>query len=81
MKCHFIYDKRCGKILIPGCMGVAVYGDMRRCTCRPETFKQFEKKEYNEAMKNMKLQIKELEQENARLWRIIKRFQKGNSSK
>lgn len=33
MKCHYIYDKIAGKVLIPGCMAVAVSGRIEDCTC------------------------------------------------
>ena len=74
MKCHYIYDKEAGKVLIPGCWG-AIYGDMSQCTCRSEitTFAQFEKKEYNKILNEKQSQIKELEKEVARLNRILKR--------
>lgn len=63
-KCHYIHDKEAGKVLIPGCYG-AMYGDMSLCTCRPEKIETEQSKE--------KKLIKELEKENARLWRIIKK--------
>ena len=33
MKCHYINDRIAGRILIPGCMGVAVSNDIGDCTC------------------------------------------------
>ena len=30
--CHHIYDAEAGRVLIPGCMGTAVYG-LSGCTC------------------------------------------------
>lgn len=33
MKCHYIYDKIAGKVLIPGCMAVAVSNRIEDCTC------------------------------------------------
>ncbi len=76
MKCHYVYDKEYGKVHIPGCWAVVHSGDPKRCTCRsfPETFQQFEKKEYTEKLLEKNRQIKELEQENARLKRIIKKL-------
>jgi hypothetical protein len=67
MKCHFVYDKIVGKVLIPGCMGTAHAG-IEYCTCR-----------YNyQSGKNDKVEtrkeVKELEKENASLHRIIKRL-------
>ena len=74
-KCHYIYDKEAGKVLIPGCWSVVHSNDMADCTCRnyPETFAQFERKEYNEKLNEQKEYIKELEKEVARLNRILKR--------
>ena len=63
MKCHYIYDKQVGKILIPGCMGTAVYG-VERCTCRNESHSPKNEKD---------VLIKELEKENARLNRVLRR--------
>jgi hypothetical protein len=35
MKCHYITDKKTNqRVLIPGCMGMAVYNDRSYCTCR-----------------------------------------------
>ncbi len=74
-KCHFIYDKEAGKVLIPHCWSVVISNDMSQCTCRDnvETFAQFERKEYNEKLNEQKLYIKELECEVSRLNRIIKK--------
>ncbi|QDP55189.1 MAG: hypothetical protein Tp170SUR191951_27 [Prokaryotic dsDNA virus sp.] len=33
-QCHYEYDEAGNRIMIPGCMGGAVYGD-NGCTCRP----------------------------------------------
>jgi hypothetical protein len=74
MKCHYTYDKEAGKVLIPGCMAVAVHGSMSYCTCRPEkelTFAQFERQEYNKIVADLREQIKSLEKENARLERTL----------
>lgn len=75
-KCHYIYDKEIGKVLIPGCYGMLHTEDMSNCTCRdyPETFAQFEKKEYNIKLQELKLQVIELEKENSSLHRIIKKL-------
>ena len=76
MKCHYIYDKKAGKILIPGCMGTAAMG-IHNCTCRPETAHyNLERERYNETVKALRADKKELEQENARLNRIIKKLLK-----
>lgn len=57
MKCHYENIENVGKVLIPGCMAVAVSGDIERCTCHPTTIRQFEKPKYKE-------HVKELEEEN-----------------
>ena len=64
MKCHYIYEDGM-KVLIPGCYGTAIYG-LRRCCCRNERPKK-------EPDQRDKL-IVELETENARLNRIIKKL-------
>jgi len=33
MKCHYITDKEIGKLLIPGCWGVAIHYDIDFCHC------------------------------------------------
>lgn len=76
MKCHYVYDKEVGKVLIPGCWSVIHSDDMRDCTCRgdSESFAQFEKKEYNKKLNEQAAYIKELETEIYRLNRILKRI-------
>lgn len=32
-RCHYITDREVGRVLIPGCMGAAVYGPSQ-CTCK-----------------------------------------------
>lgn len=80
MKCHYIYTEEGEKVLIPGCMGTAVFG-IENCTCRYETFADFERKKYNETVKALRQEIKDLEQENAYLNRIIKKLTKKNKRK
>lgn len=78
--CYNTYVKGFGKVLIPGCWAVTISNDMNTCTCRdmPRTWKQFEKKEYNETVNGMKKYILELEQENAKIYRILRKV-KGYS--
>ncbi len=75
-KCHYIYDKEQGKILIPGCWSVVNSNRMEDCNCHNAhpTFKQFEKQEYNEALKAKNKYILELEKEVNQKNRIIKRL-------
>lgn len=77
MKCHYIYTEDGLKVLIPGCMAVAVSGDIQDCTCRNElTERQFERKEYNDTVKALRKQVKDLERENIQQNRIIKNLLK-----
>ena len=64
MKCHYENIEGVGKVLIPGCMAVAVTGDIDRCTCHPTRFVSFEKEKYQEEVERLKGIIKELEEEN-----------------
>jgi len=65
MKCHYIKVKGIGKVLIPGCMAVAVSNDIERCTCTDIlTEADFEKKRYNDIVTRMKKEIAELREEN-----------------
>ena len=58
MKCHYIYTEDGLKVLIPGCMAVAVSGDIQDCTCRNElTERQFERKEYNDTVKALEKRV------------------------
>lgn len=81
MKCHYIYTEDGEKVLIPGCMGTAAMG-IENCTCRPEnTFAGFERERYNETVKALRTEIKDLEHENAYLNRTIKKLTKQNRKK
>ena len=64
MKCHYENVMGVGKVLIPGCMAVAVTGDIDRCTCHPTRFASFEKEKYKEEVERLKKIIKDLEEEN-----------------
>ena len=81
MKCHYIYTERGEKVLIPGCMAVAVSGDMEDCTCRSEDgFVEFERERYNKTVKALRQEIKDLESENAYLNRIIRKLTKHKTN-
>lgn len=69
MKCHYIYDKKAGKVWIPGCWN-GIYGP-EHCTCR------IEKQDYNDEDVKLKREIRELEKEVHRLNRIIKKLYKS----
>ena len=64
MKCHYENVVGVGKVLIPGCMAVAVSGDIDRCTCHPTTIRQFETPKYKEHVEELRKRIRELEKEN-----------------
>jgi hypothetical protein len=54
MKCHYEKIKGVGKVLIPGCMTVAVSNDIELCTCHSTTYDGFECKRYNNEIKRLK---------------------------
>lgn len=88
MKCQYIYTEQGEKVLIPGCMAVAVSGCMEDCTCRSEkTFAEFEREEYNKAIKALREEIKDLESEyekpidwEQRRYELAKELMKGFAS-
>lgn len=75
-KCHYIYDKQAGKVLIPYCWAVVLSNDIRDCTCRNEdlTFAQFERERYNKELEKRNSIIKELQSENKYLHKELKRY-------
>lgn len=80
MKCHYVWGKEAGSVLIPGCWSVVISGDMNDCVCRNDlsysTFAGYERMKYNEEIKEKNTLIKDLERENSRLNRIIKNLLK-----
>lgn len=54
MKYHYEKIKGVGKVLIPGCMAVAVSNDIELCTCHSTTYDGFERKRYNNEIKRLK---------------------------
>lgn len=67
MKCHYEYIFG-EQILMPGCISMLHQTDMRQCTCNRDRYPDdLKTKEYIKT-------IKELEKENAQLWRIIKKL-------
>lgn len=77
MKCHYTYHDG-DKILIPYCWPVVHTNDMKNCQCRTgnKTFAQFQKEDYNKILQEKEKNIIDLEKENARLNRIIKKLTK-----
>lgn len=78
MKCHYENVKGVGKVLIPGCMAVAVSGDIDRCTCHPTTIRQFETPKYKEHIKELEKRIRELEEENDFYAKVLSENQINN---
>ena len=77
MRCHYVYDKEAGKVLIPGCWGTALSNDIGDCSCPAyTTFEGFERKEFNEKVNELKKEIQGLEKEIFRLNRILKHIYK-----
>lgn len=64
MKCHYENIKGVGRVLIPGCMAVAVTNDLERCTCHPTSFASFGRESYRKEVERLKGIIKDLEEEN-----------------
>jgi hypothetical protein len=64
MRCHYVNVKDVGRVLIPGCMSVAVSGDIDDCTCTPVSVKDFERREYKEHVAELTKKIRLLEKEN-----------------
>ena len=74
MKCHYIYTENNKKVLIPECWPVVLSYDISQCICRD--FATFERERYNETVKSLQQEIKDLKQEIAYLNRILKKFPK-----
>lgn len=64
MRCHYENVEGVGRVLIPGCMAVAVTNDIERCTCHSTSFASFEREKYQKEVERLKGIIKELEAEN-----------------
>ena len=73
MKCHYEKIKGVGKVLIPGCMAVAVSNDIERCTCHSTTYDGFERERYNKEIKRLKGIIAKLEKENEFYRKLLER--------
>jgi len=64
MMCHYENIEGVGKVLIPGCIAVAVTGDIEMCTCHPTSYASFERESYRKEVERLKGIIKCLEEEN-----------------
>lgn len=63
MKCYYTFDEVSNeKVLIPGCMSVVNSNDIEDCCCT-DTFASFEKKRYNELLKEKNNEIQSLQTE------------------
>ena len=65
MKCHYVFDKDVGKVLIPGCWSVVMSNDIKDCTCtiEPSSPEGFERKRYHDELKEKNKTIKELQKQ------------------
>ena len=57
-------------------MAVAISGDIHDCICEEISLRSFERKEYNEYVKQLRNEINELESANENLRAEIKRLRK-----
>lgn len=64
MRCHYENVEGVGKVLIPGCMAVAVTNDIDMCTCAPTTIRQFEAPGFKKEIERLTKIIRDLEEEN-----------------
>lgn len=71
MRCHYERVKGVGRVLIPGCMAVAVSGDIERCTCQPTSFASFESERYRKEIERLKGVIRTLEAENEHYAKLL----------
>lgn len=66
MKCHYVFDKDVGKVLIPGCWPVVMSNDIKDCICtinEPSSPEGFERKRYHDELMEKNKTIKELQKQ------------------
>jgi len=72
LKCHYTYDEKGERFFIPECYGTIHTLDMEDCHCTDYmTFEKFEKKIYNEELKNRNRIIADMESEIKHLHKVI----------
>lgn len=66
MRCHYEYVKGVGRVLIPGCMAVAVSGEIKHCTCHHSevSYRSYDREAYQKEVRQLKDIIRELREEN-----------------
>lgn len=74
-KCHYVYDKDAGRVLIPMCWEVVNSNDMSLCSCRKvkSTVYDFSKKRFNDILIEKDKYINELEKELFNTIRILRK--------
>ena len=73
MRCHYENVEGVGRVLIPGCMAVAVTNDIDMCTCGPTIIRQFETPTYKKYVEMLIKRIRELEEENEYYAKLLER--------
>ena len=79
MKCYFTYCEETGeRVLIPQCWGTVHSNDIKDCCCATETanYARFEKKQYNDTIKEKNAEIEALQKEINRLNSRVEFWQK-----
>ena len=77
MKCHYTYDTNGERFFIPMCYGSMYEDDKDNCTCPdPLTVHQFEKKRFNQVLKQKNTTIADQQSEIKSLNTVIKSLKK-----
>ena len=76
MRCHYVWDEKAGKVLIPGCWPVVLSGDIRDCICKSEFLSEtsFENERYRKELTKRNEVIKELQEENESLRHDVDKY-------
>ena len=74
-KCFNTTDEDGNKVFIPGCMGAIYHDGVDECYCKDfPKYTDFEKREYNQALKELRKDLSDLEKENIYLHQVIKKL-------